>query len=291
MDFWAQHKDFVLKVLAGFGVFLVALIARGITYGDELENAAKRNSTLSAKIRRMKIAGIGNISALESNAAELKGNASAILDEIGWNAADEGLELKLVERALRNMRRFRNQGDAAVAEEAQLRRAAIRDDTNGGFGQLRLMVRDDMLEEAGEKNIALGAGIGFESVIQLDDEELLKYLLQLELASRLVRYAIDARVDSLEGIRITERAKREVIPGANPEFLREYPVLISFRASQKETAQILNRLENESPRVPLRSLRVDRETRPPDTLRVELTTLAVAANPEVPFVLEEKEEG
>ena len=31
MDFWPQHKDFVLRVLAGFGVFLVALIARGIT--------------------------------------------------------------------------------------------------------------------------------------------------------------------------------------------------------------------------------------------------------------------
>ena len=36
MDFGAQHKDFVLKVLAGFGVFLVALIARGVCYGDDL---------------------------------------------------------------------------------------------------------------------------------------------------------------------------------------------------------------------------------------------------------------
>ncbi len=40
MDFWAQHKDFVLKILAGLGVFIVAIIARRITYGDELENAA-----------------------------------------------------------------------------------------------------------------------------------------------------------------------------------------------------------------------------------------------------------
>ena len=37
MDFWAQHKDFVLKVLAGFAVFVVALIARGVVYGDDLE--------------------------------------------------------------------------------------------------------------------------------------------------------------------------------------------------------------------------------------------------------------
>ena len=46
MDFWAQHKDFVLKVLAGVGVFLVALIARGVVYGDELVERAWPNRDL-----------------------------------------------------------------------------------------------------------------------------------------------------------------------------------------------------------------------------------------------------
>jgi len=287
VDFWAQHKDFVLKVLAGFGVFLVALLARSITYGDELEDATRQNKALAIKIKRMKIGGLNKIQELETNAGRLRANTAVFADEIGWRE-DDNLVSKLLERTLGNMRRFRDQGDTAIAEEARRRRQAIRDDTNGGFGQLRLMVRDDMLEEANEKNISLGA-IGFESVVQLDDSELLKYLLQLEVASRLVRYAIDARVDTLEEIRITERAKREVIPGANPEFLREYAVTIRFKGSQVATAEIINKLETSKPRVPVHSMRADRQERPADTLAVELTVLAVASNPDVPFVLKEED--
>jgi hypothetical protein len=290
VDFWAQHKDFVLKVLLGFGVFLVALIARGITYGDEGDDEKKRNAGAAAKIRRTKIASLSAISQMEADAGRLAANAKAITKEIGWDGADEGLELKLIQRTLSYMRRYQGEGAAELAAEANRRRQAIRDDTNGGFGQLRLMVRDDMLEEAGEKNIALGS-IGYENLVQFDDPELLKYLLQLELAARVVRYAIDARVDSLEGVRITERTKREVVPGANKEFLQEYPVQVSFTSGQKAAIEILNRLEQNMPRVPLRSFQAERAARPADHIAVELTVLAVAANPEVPFIDEEKEEG
>jgi hypothetical protein len=289
VDFWAQHKDFVLKVLLGFGVFLVALIARGITYGDEVDVARKANSGAAAKIRRTKIASLTAISQLEADAARLAANAQAITKEIGWNAADDALELKLIQRTLSYMRRYQGEGARELAAEADRRRQAIRDDTNGGFGQLRLMVRDDMLEEAGEKNIDLGS-IGYENLVQFDDSELLKYLLQLELAARVVRYAIDARVDSLEGVRITERAKREVVPGANKEFLQEYAVQVSFTSGQKAALDVLNRLERDLPRAPLRAFQAERAARPADHIVVELTVMAVAANPEVPFVDEEKEE-
>lgn len=290
MDFWAQHKDFVLKVLLGFGVFLVALIARGITYGDEVELAQKANSAAAAKIRRTKIASLSAIGQLEADADQLAANTKAITREIGWDAADETLELKLIQRILGYMRRYRGEGAGELVAEADRRRQAIRDDTNGGFGQLRLMVRDDLLEEAGEKNIAMGTGIGYENLVQFDDPELLKYLLQLELAARVVRYAIDARVDSLESVRITERQKREVVPGANKEFLQEYPVQVSFTSGQKAALEILNRLESELPRPPLRALQAERAPRPADHVAVDLTVLAVAANPEVPFIDEEKEE-
>jgi hypothetical protein len=289
VDFWAQHKDFVLKVLLGFGVFLVALIARGITYGDEVDVARKANSGAAAKIRRTKIASLTAISQIEADAARLAANAQAITKEIGWNAADEALELKLIQRTLSYMRRYQGEGARELTAEADRRRQAIRDDTNGGFGQLRLMVRDDMLEEAGEKNIDLGS-IGYENLVQFDDSELLKYLLQLELAARVVRYAIDARVDSLEGVRITERAKREVVPGANKEFLQEYAVQVSFTSGQKAALDVLNRLERDLPRAPLRAFQAERAARPADHIVVELTVMAVAANPEVPFVDEEKEE-
>jgi hypothetical protein len=291
VDFWAQHKDFVLKVLLGFGVFLVALIARGITYGDEVDVARKQNSADAAKIRRTKIASLSAIGQLEADAGRLAANAKTIVKEIGWDATDETLELKLIRRILGYMRRYRGEGAGQLAAEAERRRQAIRDDTNGGFGQLRLMVRDDLLEEAGEKNIDLGTGIGYENLVQFDDPELLKYLLQLELAARIVRYAIDARVDSLEEVRITERTKREVIPGANKEFLQEYPVQVIFTSGQRAALEVLNELEEKLPRVPIRALQAERAPRPADHIVVELTVLAVAANPEVPFFDEEKEEG
>jgi hypothetical protein len=291
VDFWAQHKDFVLKILLGFGVFLVALIARGITYGSDVDDARKQNKADAAKIRRKKIAIPSEISQLEAAARRLAANAQAITKEIGWNAADETLELKLIQRTLGYMRRYRGEGKSELAAEADRRLRAIRDDTNGGFGQLRLMVRDSMLEEAGEKNISLGTGIGYENLVQFDDPELLKYLLQLELAARVVRYAINARVDSLESVRITERAKREVIPGANKEFLQEYAVQFSFTSGQRAALDILNQLEQTLPRVPVRALQAERAPRPADHIAVELTVMAVAANPDVPFVDEEKEEG
>jgi len=291
VDFWAQHKDFVLKVLLGFGVFLVALIARGITYGDELDVAKKDNATAAAKIRRTKVASLPDIGRLEADAAQLAANAKAITSEIGWNSSDQTLELKLIQRTLGYIRRFQGLGAGQLAAEAARRHRAIRDDTNGGFGQLRLMVRDDLLEEAGEKNIALGTGIGYENLVQFDDSELLKYLLQLELAVRVVRYAIDARVDSLEEVRITERTKREVIPGGNKEFLQEYPVRVAFTSGQAAALEILNNLEQKMPRVPIRAMSAERAERPADHIAIELTVLAVAANPEVPFVDEEKEEG
>jgi len=291
VDFWAQHKDFVLKILLGFGVFLVALIARGISYGDNVDLAKRENKAAAGKIRNTKIASLTAIGQLEADAARLAANAQAITKEIGWNATDETLELKLIRRTLGYMRRYRREGKSELAAEADRRLRAIRDDTNGGFGQLRLMIRDDLLEEAGEKNISLGTGIGYENLVQFDDSELLKYLLQLELAARVVRYAIDKRVDSLEGVRITERTKREVIPGANKEFLHEYAVQVTFTSGQRAALDILNELEQNMPRVPVRSFHAERAPRPADHIVVELTVLAVAANPDVPFIDEEKEEG
>lgn len=291
MDFWAQHKDFVLKVLLGFGVFLVALIARGFTYGDELDVATKENRGNTAKIRRTKVAKLTDIARLEEDAKRLAANAKAITAEIGWDSADQTLELKLIERILGYMRRYQGAGAGQLAVEAGRRHRAIRDDTNGGFGQLRLMVRDDLVEEAGEKNIALGTGIGYENLVQFDDSELLKYLLQLELAVRVVRYAIDARVDSLEEVRITERTKREVIPGANKEFLQEFPVRVVFTSGQAAALEIINNLEQKMPRVPIRAMSAERAPRPADHILIELTVMAVAANPELPFIDEEKEEG
>ena len=85
MDFWAQHKDFILKVLAGVGVFLVALIARGITYGDELENEQARTGKLKNEISSKKIPKPAEIRELNAIAAQLQQNADSLAGQVGWN--------------------------------------------------------------------------------------------------------------------------------------------------------------------------------------------------------------
>jgi hypothetical protein len=220
VDFWAQHKDFVLKVLAGVGVFLVALIARSITYGDELEIAERSNATMVTKIKRTKVAPIPKIRTLEENAGTLNENAEQIRDQIGWNAGRGDREKDLIRRILGYLRRWKDRPASELNEAADLFRRAIQNNLNGGFGQLRLAVREALLEEAGERNIRIEGGVGYESIVELEQPELLKYLMQLELAARLARYLIDSGVAAIEEIRIETR-DLEPIPGANRAFLRE----------------------------------------------------------------------
>jgi hypothetical protein len=283
MDFWAQHKDFILKVLAGVGVFLVALIARGITYGDELENEQARNSLLAREIKSKQIPKVPEILELDAIASRLQENAKTIADQVGWNTGKKGIEQTLLERILRYTRKYARESEANVARAAEEARTAIRENLNGGFGQLRLMVRKELLEEANERNIK-AENLGFESVIELDQGELMQYLLQLELVARVARYAIDARVDAMGDIVITTgKSQREVIPGANPDFLQEYEVKLTLTGSEKALGTILNRLEEEMPRPALTGLVLTRLPRPADRLTAEMTLLATASDPEMPF--------
>jgi hypothetical protein len=291
VDFWAQHKDFILKILAGVGVFLVALIARSITYGDELEKEQSRNTRLASEIRSSKIAPRPRIRELEEDAKRLDENARAIAAQIGWNLGDEeALKRTLLERILRSTRRYSREGEESVKRAAEDFRAALREELNGGFGQLRLVVQQELISEASEKNIRIAEGVGYGNVTEIAQDELLQYLLQLELVSRVVRYAIDARVDSIEEVRITQGgARREAaIPGANPEFLQEYDVTVIFTGSQAAVWKILDRLEQEPPRVTVGGLRASRAKKPEHHLSVELTLRAMASNPEVPFAAKEK---
>ena len=294
MDLWAQHKDFILKALAGFGVFLVALIARGITYGDELEEGQSKNKRLASKIAGMSIVPISKIATLENQADRLSANALAIASEIGWNAGEESLELRLITATLRYLRKYRGASAAEIKAAGRDALDAIRAELNGGFGQLRLTVQDELVGEANEKNIRIDEGLGFDHVIQLDAGELVKYLLQLEVTARVVRYCIgvertDPRAIAVLEVNITSDTRGEVIPGANPDFLQEYPVRFRFIASQVATARIFNKLETERQRVPWRKLRIERLQRPADHLGVDLLIVPMAVNPAVAFVPEEAE--
>ena len=128
------------------------------------------------------------------------------------------LELTLVERTLGYLRRHR-EDPGGLANAARQARQAILDNLNGGFGRLRGEVQDELGDEAGERDIRVESGFGFENVTQIQPSELEMYLLQLELATRICRACIDVRVTSIDEVRIETRAT-EAIPGANPDFRR-----------------------------------------------------------------------
>jgi len=289
MDFWAQHKDFVLKVLAGLGVFLVALIARGIVYGDDLGKEQAKNSKWAGEVRKLKIADVRTIKGLEDDRDQLVANAVAIIDQLGWSGTAEELELKLIGRVLGYLRRY-IQDPGQIAREARAAREAILASPPSGFGALRGQVDDELRDEAGERNIRVEEGFGFQNVTEMAADEVEKYLLQLKLVTRVMRYCIDqgSGVKSIEEVRI-ETKGQPAVPGANPEFLREYGVRIRFKATQEAAVEVLRRLNDEKPAVPLRALRMDRTTRPRDLVLVEFTVLATAATldaEKVPFIKE-----
>jgi len=293
VDFWAQHKDFILKILAGVGVFLVALIARSITYGDELEQEQAKNARLAQSIRSTQVAKPSEIQDLKNDADRLQANAKAIVGQIGWDVADyDRLEEKLLERILRDTKVYAQQSEENVKRRAEDFRAALREDLNGGFGQLRLFVRDELVTEAKERNIKVPTeGTGFESVTGVEPDELMQYLLQLELVARVVRDAIDARVDGIDEVKITTSSGTrhdEVIPGANPDFIQQYEVTVTVTGSTTAIRAILNQL-GEAPCPPLVGIRASRVNRPENHLSVELVLLATAANPDIDFKDKDKD--
>ena len=290
MDVWAQHKDFVLKILAGVGVFLVALIARGVVYGDELESERSENLKLANQIRARKLLKTEDIDRLDRDAKVLEKNIEDLSNQIGWDLRRSDFDLVLIRRSLSYLRRFQGEGadQSALDAEAQTYRELIRADLDGGFGQLRHNVKDDLVEEANEKGVRLGAGLGYSQISSIEEDELNGYLMQLELAARIVRYCIDARVDSIDEIRLDKKPK-EAIQGANPNFFQEYAVDFFITGEQEDIGQILGRLQKSRPNPPIKLVLLTRLKKPRDHVKAQVTVLACATDPDASFAKEEGE--
>ena len=93
----------------------------------------------------------------------------------------------------------------------------------------------------------------------------------------------------IEEIRIETR-DLEVIPGANPAFLREYPVRVRYLTNDTALSKVINLLEKDRPWVPVRALTMERLKKPEDHILVDLTVMAVVSDTGVPLEVEEKEE-
>jgi len=217
--------------------------------------------------------------------------------EIGFDGSDEkALRKTLLTRVFDRLIKLRG-GAGETAEQLATRVLDSFDvNLNGTFGALRLRARDEIIDEAGERNVGLPEdGLGFQSLVSIEAGDLLKYLLQLELVTRVVSDALGMevrikgggketiRVVAIEEVRIDtqETTAPPLGPGVNPQFLREYEVRITLLGDEASIIEILNRLETGSPRVPVREMEARKGPR--NLIRIELHLLAVATNIDVPF--------
>jgi hypothetical protein len=301
VDFWAQHKDFILKVLAGFGVFLVALIARGVVHGDDLERAESSNANAAAQIRRRAVIPKSTVGELRRAAEQLQANTGKIAAEYGFDATDEkALQRLLLERVFERIIKARELSEDPK-ELAQRAQQALAVNLNGAFGALRLRLREEMIDEAAERNVTFPEdGVGFGQLVSLESADLTKYLLQLELVSRVIHDCLGMEVThrgkratltigAIEEIRIdTADETTPPIAEANPAFLREYVVRFKVRGKEAPLLELMNRLEDPQygPRVQIRAFKAER--RPRDLIEVDMRLVTAAINPNVQYALPEE---
>jgi len=290
VDFWAQHKDFVLRILAGFAVFLVALIARGVAYGDDLEDAESQNRSLKSKIKQLKLRAPKDTNRLNTDADKLNANAETIAKQFAWDRSRSDLDLTLIKRTFAHLRRFKDNPEG-LALAAPAARASISADLNGGFGQLRLNVRDELEEEANERGCRLGNGLGFGDIVRIEENQLIQYLVQLELAARIVRYSIDSGVSHVDEIRV-DSERDDAVPGVHKEVLEQYDMTFYIRSEQESIGKILSRLQySKPPGGALSLLVVDRVDKSEDQVKVEFGILCCAVRTDVPFVVKDESKG
>jgi len=298
VDFWAQHKDFILKVLAGLGIFLVALIARGVVFGDDLEKAEQKNQRQANEVRRSQVVPKATVTKLKRAADLLEESTVSMAAEIGWDASDErSLQRELLERVFERIVRARDLADDPK-EMARRVQQALAVNLNGAFGALRLRLRDEILDEATERGVGVPEeGLGFAQLVSIESADLTKYLLQLELVSRITHDCLGMEVTSggkswtvamnqIEEVRIDSQDETPPpIPGANPAFLREYVVRFKLRGSEAAVLELINRLDDPQygPRVPILSLKADR--RPRDLIDIDMRLVTAAINPKVKFTV------
>ncbi|MHC4452517.1 MAG: hypothetical protein ACYS0E_20635, partial [Planctomycetota bacterium] len=272
MDFWAQHKDFILKVLAGFGVFLVALIARSVVQGDDLEKAESKNKSAASQIRRRAVIPKPTVAKLRRAADMLAANTATVAAEFGFDATDEkALQRLLLERVFDRIVKARELTDDPK-EMARRVQQALAVNLNGAFGALRLRLREEMVDEAAERNVTFPEdGLGFGQLVSLESADLTKYLLQLELVSRIVHDCLGMKVvqkgksttlsiSAIEEVRIDSADETSpAIAEANPAFLREYVVRFRLRGKEAAILELLNRLEEPQygPRVTIRAMKAE----------------------------------
>jgi len=272
-NLWEQHRTFILKVMAGAGVFLVLLVVhcsmQDKSQSDwETENAKKWSAISSKKVPSQTV-----IAEHQAALEKVEGRMRFLAVRVGETRKGEELRRGIISEILAGVgnsspkRIDRYLHDARTAQKACI-------------VDLASEVNEYLNNKASLVNVVLERDLG--SVVEdMEDAELDRYLICLKLIMRVLELAIEQEVYEVKNVSIGSP------PGGRFEgeavFVREYPVNLEIRGPADSILEFLEELNDPDRFVPvteLRQVRPDRATRGKGIVIADMELAALKIDPD-----------
>jgi hypothetical protein len=275
-NLWQRHRTFILKILAGLAVCLLAWIIGSSLSGKGMDTLIARNDSVRRSIRSMSVPSPKDTSAYRAAADELRKRILFVANRVAETRSGENLRTGLIKDLLVLV------GQDSPATRDELIRQS-RQNAQACVTRLQGMATTALRREAGPKNIVIDERLGFDGV-EVASGEVDRYLLTLKLIVEAVRMGIDEGVSEIRTISIQQ-------PGGGrfeeeDTFLREYPVTLTYRGASAVLLRILDRLnapEHPFPIQALRRFQADRQAREDDAMSMDLELVALRVSPAAPL--------
>jgi len=213
-DLWQEHKKFIIAMVAGLLVFLIAESVIASKYGNKAEQVQR---TLSQHERSLR--------AVKPNAA----NLAAV-------------------RTFRNA--YRERLDALVQRTQFVPedRFVLRDDEprpDDVYFQAVNKVRDEVTDRAERYNISFPDNLGMPAEPPRQRDLIKRHLIALDMIRRVIGEAVESRVKSIDDIKvlIDTKAKRRTQRREESSFVHKLEVTFTLHGTSPALVQFLEALQ------------------------------------------------
>lgn len=269
-DFWARHKSFVLKILAGLGVCLLAWIVGSSLTEKDMDAYESSIGRLRRQIQETKAPPVAAASAYEQAGDRLSERILFLANRMGDLRTGVDLRNGLVRELLDLAGKRTPQNEADF-----LRRAEVRPESC--LQGLVAFFADSIRSEAARRNVVVDDGLGFDN-LQHEAGHLVRYLMSLKTIVTTIRLAMEEGATEIVQIAIAPPPGGRFL--AEETFVSQFPVRLELRGPSAVLLRILDRLTDPADfRVltmvgPMQRHRQDREE---DlmTMPIEITALRI----------------
>ena len=273
---WQRHRTFILKILAGLGVCLLAYIIGSSLSDSDIDSMKLQIEGEARKVKNSPVHSPETARELSAASETLRNRLQFLAARVGETRAGEDLRVGLLSDLLIVV----GKNTPGTLSEY------LKESRQSPKGCLRRILDDaekTLLADAGLKNVLVERGLGFERV-DMEAGQLDRYLLTLKLILSAVRIGIDEGAFEIRQIGILTPPGRFE---GEETFLRQYPVTVTYRGPSATLFRILEKLnapEHFRTVQALRRLQKDRQEREEDVMVMELELVALRVLPEAEFV-------